>query len=137
LEGRCKDGCLTSALPQVLRYQTWAITDAGAPFPANPNRDERVILGEQRALNPAQYDFCARTARSRAAGFRGPVLYVDAQIASFRVFDPNFDPEIRYQGAVDRTPLVESRRFSAGRDQVVIYDLPPDRPCRPANPRSP
>jgi hypothetical protein len=129
LEDRCKEGCLTSALPQVLRYQAWVITDAGAPFPANPQRDERVILGERRAVNPELYDFCARAARSRAAGFRGPVLWVDAQIASFRAFDPNFDPEIRYQGPVDWATLVESRRFSASGDQLVVYDLPPDRPC--------
>jgi hypothetical protein len=132
LEQRCKDGCLTSALPQVLRYQAWVVTDAGAPFPANANRDERVILGAQSAVNAAPYDFCARAARSRAGGFRGPVLYVDAQIASFRVFDPNFDPEVRYQGAVDRAPLVEARRFSAGADQLLIYDLPADGFCRSA-----
>jgi hypothetical protein len=132
LEQRCKDGCLTSALPQVLRTQAWVVTDAGAPFPANANRDERVILGAQSAVSAEPYDFCARAARSRAAGFRGPVLYVDARIASFRVFDPNFDPEARYQGTVDRGPLVEARRFSAGGDQLVIYDLPADRPCRHA-----
>ena len=45
LEERCADGCLTSALPQVLRYQAWVITDAGAPFPVNAHRDEAVILG--------------------------------------------------------------------------------------------
>ena len=134
LEDRCKNGCLASALPQVLRYQAWVITDAGAPFPANPHRDERVILGEQSTVNPEPYDFCARVARSRAAGFRGPVLYVDAQIASFRVFDPNFDPEARYQATVDRATLVESRRFSAGPDQLVIYDLPTDGACRRAPP---
>ena len=90
------------------------VTDAGAPFPPSAHRDERVIFGAQSAVNAEPYDFCARAARSRAAGFRGPVLYVDAQIPSFRVFDPNFDPEVRYQGTVDRSPLVEARRFSPG-----------------------
>ena len=60
------------------------------------------------------------------------MLYVDAQIASFRVFDPDFDPEVRYQGSIDRAALVEARRFAAGSDELVIYDLPPERPCRPA-----
>jgi hypothetical protein len=132
LEERCADGCLTSALPQVLHFQAWVITDAGAPFPARTNRDERVILGERDAVNAEPYDFCARAARSRAAGFRGPVLYVEPRIKSFRAFDPNFDPEIRYQGTVDRATLVEARRFSVGDDQLVIYDLPPDAACRRA-----
>ena len=132
LEERCAAGCLTSALPQVLRYQAWVITDAGAPFPANPNRDERVILGERSAVSSEPYDFCARAARSRAAGFHGPVLYVDPQIKSFRAFDPNFDPEVRYQGTVDRATLVEARRFAAGDDELVIYELPPDAGCRRA-----
>ncbi|HEY6475768.1 MAG TPA: hypothetical protein VI456_04250, partial [Polyangia bacterium] len=132
LEERCQGGCLTNALPQALRDQAWVITDAGAPFPPNAHRDEQVILGATRPVSAGPYDFCARVARSRAAGFRGPVLYVDARIASFRVFDPNFDPEVRYQGTVDGAALVEERRFAAGRDQLVIYDLPPDRLCRPA-----
>lgn len=132
LEQRCTDGCLTSALPQVLRYQAWVITDAGAPFPANANRDERAIFGERRAVSPELYDFCARAARSRAAGFHGPVLYVDPRIKSFRAFDPNFDPEVRYQGTVDRATLVEARRFSVGDDELVIYDLPPETDCRRA-----
>jgi hypothetical protein len=135
LEQRCQDGCLTSVLPQVLRDQAWVVLDAGAPVPPNAHRDERVILGNAGAGGLASaepYDFCARVARARAAGFRGPVLYVDAQIASFRVFDPNFDPEIRYQGTVDRSGLIEQHRFSDGRDQLVIYELPADRPCRHA-----
>ena len=75
-------------------------------------------------MNPEPYDFCARVARARAAGFRGPVLYVDARIASFRVFDPNFDPEVRYPGDASIAP--RSSRRAASRpasDQLVIYDL--------------
>jgi hypothetical protein len=129
LEERCQGGCLTNALPQALREQAWVTTDAGAPFPPNAHRDEQVILGARRVERAEPYDFCARVGRSRAGGFRGPVLYVDARIASFRVFDPDFDPEVRYQGTVDRTALVEERRFSGGGDQVVVYQLPPDHPC--------
>jgi hypothetical protein len=133
LEERCQGGCLTNALPQALRAEAWVTTDAGAPFPPNAHREERVILGAARAVSAAPYDFCARVGRSRAGGFRGPVLYVDARIASFGVFDPDFDPEVRYQGTVDRTALVEERRFSGAGDQVVVYELPPDRPCHRAD----
>ncbi len=129
LEGRCSNGCLTNVLPQSLRAEAWVVTDAGAPFPPDARRDEQVILGARRVERTDPYDFCARVGRSRADGFRGPVLYVDARIASFRVFDPDFDPEVRYQGTVDRTALVEERRFSGGGDQVVIYELPGDHPC--------
>jgi hypothetical protein len=129
LEERCRGGCLTNALPQALRAEAWVTTDAGAPFPPDAHRDEQVILGASRVGRADPYDFCARVGRSRKGGFQGPVLYVDARIASFRVFDPDFDPEVRYQGTVDRTALVEERRFSGGGDQVIIYELPRDHPC--------
>lgn len=129
VETRCREGCLTNALPQSLRDQVWAVTDAGAPFPPREHRNERVISGVVAARRPEGYDFCARVARSRAAGFRGPVLYIDSRIRTFTVFDPDFDPEVRYQGTVELGNFVEERRFGAGRDEVVVYHLDPDEPC--------
>jgi hypothetical protein len=131
LEARCRQGCLTNVLPQSLRDQAWVVTDAGAPFPPRHPRDEREVLGGLVDVDPTDYDFCARVGRARAAGFRGPVLYVDARIKTFKVFDADFDPEVRYQGTVDRRQLVEEQRFSAGPDQVIVSHLPADRPCRP------
>ncbi len=130
LEARCPNGCLTNVLPQSLRDQAWVVTDAGAPFPPRLHRTERVIFGGLDGMNPEAYDFCGRVRRARAGGFTGPVLVVDARIQTFKVFDADFDPEVRYQGTFDRTQLVEESRFSSGPDTVVVSHLPPDRPCR-------
>jgi hypothetical protein len=132
LEERCRAGCLTNVLPQALREQAWVVTDAGAPFPPREHRSEQTITGARAAQELDRYDYCGRVARSRAAGFGGPVLYIDSRIRSFSVFDADFDPEVRYQGTVDRADLVEETRFSAGRDEVVIFRLPADRSCRHA-----
>lgn len=130
LEARCASGCLTNVLPQSIRDQAWVVTDAGAPFPPREHRNERVIFGGLSDVNPEGYEFCGRVRRARAAGFTGPVLYVDARIETFKVFDADFDPEVRFQGTVDRSQLVEEQRLSSGPDEVVFQHLPADRPCR-------
>lgn len=135
LEERCRAGCLTNFLPQSLRNQAWAVTDAGAPFPPREHRSERTITRTSASLAPGLregYDFCARVRRARATGFAGPVLYVDARIQSFTAFDRDFDPEVRYQGTVDLSDFVEERRFAEGADEVVIYHLGPAGVCRAA-----
>jgi hypothetical protein len=129
LEGRCGQGCLTNVLPQALRDQAWVVTDAGAPFPPREHRNEQVILGTLPLSRADQYDFCGRVQRARAGGFSGPVLYVDARIRTFRVFDADFDPEVRYEGSVDRSRMVEERRFESGSDEVTFYRLPDEVPC--------
>jgi hypothetical protein len=131
LEARCASGCLTNVLPQSLRDQAWVVTDDGAPLPPREHRTERVIYGGLTGQNPDVYEFCNRVQRSRAAGFSGPVLWVDAQIQSFKVFDADFDPEVRFQGTVDRRLLVAEQRFASGSDAVTISHLPHDQPCRP------
>jgi hypothetical protein len=132
LEARCQTGCLTNALPQALGDQAWVVTDAGAPFPPRQQRREQAILGDFNERRAEQFNYCARVRRARAAGFTGPVLFVDARIHTFTAFDPDFDPEVRFQGTVERADLVEERRFSVGPDTVIVYQLPPDRACRPA-----
>ncbi len=131
LESRCQDGCLTNVLPQSLRDQAWAVTDAGAPLPPREHRTERLIYGGLSGQRPELYQFCRRVQRSRAAGFSGPVLWVDAHVQSFKVFDADFDPEVRYQGTTDRGALVEEQRFFDGADSVTISHLPAGQPCRP------
>ncbi|HVV51294.1 MAG TPA: hypothetical protein VHO06_16615, partial [Polyangia bacterium] len=95
LEERCRAGCLTSVLPQALRGQAWVVTDAGAPLPPPAHRNEEEVLRTVPPRRLAAYDFCGRVRRARAAGFAGPVLYVDARVRSFKVFDADFDPEVR------------------------------------------
>ena len=63
-------------------------------------------------------------------GFSGPVLWIDAQIKSYRAFDPDFDPEVRYQGKVDLTGAVEERRFTRGDDTLTLYRLPEEVRCQ-------
>ena len=130
LETRCRAGCLTNALPQSIASQVWAVTDAGAPFPPRIHRSEQAILEGLRLADTGAYDYCARVDRARASGFAGPVLYVDPRIRTFTAFDPDFDPTVRFQGSIDRSDLVEERRFSSGPDETIIYNLPVDRPCR-------
>jgi hypothetical protein len=130
LEQRCRDGCLTNVLPQALRDQVWVVTDAGAQLPPREHRTEQWIFRPRSAAPSEAYEFCERVRRARAGGFTGPVLYVDAAITTFTAFDPDFDPEIRLQGPVDRAGLVSERRFSAGPDDVVVYSLPAGRGCR-------
>ena len=60
---------------------------------------------------------------------RRRAVYVDARIRTFAAFDPDFDPELRYQGNVDLSTFVEERRFREGRDKVVIYHVGPERSC--------
>jgi len=130
LETRCAAGCLTTVLPQSLRDQAWIVTDAGAPFPPHDHRSERVVFGGLSGIDPAGYDFCTRVERARAAGFKGPVLVVDPRIQTFKVFDPDFDPEVRYQGTFDRASLVEERRFRSGPDELIVSVLPEGARCR-------
>ncbi len=130
LEQRCRHGCLTSVLPQALRDQLWVVTDAGAQLPPREHRNERWIFRPRTAPPSEAYEFCERVRRARAAGFTGPVLYVDAAIKTFTAFDPDFDPEIRLQGPVDRAGLVPERRFATGPDAVVVFSLPAGRGCR-------
>ena len=129
LEQRCRDGCLTNVLPQALRDQLWVVTDAGAQLPPREHRNEQSIFRPRTVAPSEPYEFCGRVRRSRASGFTGPVLYVDAGIKTFTAFDPDFDPEVRLQGTVDRAGLVAERRFTSVPDAVVVYNLPAGGGC--------
>ncbi|HVR62890.1 MAG TPA: hypothetical protein VMU50_13385 [Polyangia bacterium] len=133
LETRCQQtGCLTNSLPQSIGSQAWVVTDAGAPFPPRVHRDEQAVLEGFRPKDASAFNYCARVDRARANHFAGPVLYVDARIKTFTAFDPDFDPTVRFQGTLDRANLIEERRFTAGPDEVIIYRLGEDSPCRHA-----
>jgi hypothetical protein len=122
LEVRCRDGCLTNLLPQALRYQAWVDLEAGSPLP-RPDRSERRVLGQYDAEYERAFLFRDRVERARRAGFRGPVLHVEAEIASFPAFHPVFDRELALQGEVDLSGARVERTFQHGRDRVVIRVL--------------
>src|SRR5262249_17839384 len=116
-------GCLANVVPQSLERQAWVELQAGAPIIRGHSRSEAAISGDYARAHERDYNFCERGKRARAAGFARPVLYIDAQIQSSRAFEPDFDPEVRYQGQVDLTNAVEERRFVRGPDLLVIYRL--------------
>jgi hypothetical protein len=130
LEDRCRTGCMANVIPQSLERQSWVELQAGAHIVRGHSRSEGAISGDYAREHEKDYNFCERVKRSRAGGFTGPVLWIDAQIKSYRAFDPDFDPEVRYQGQVDLTGAVEERRFAAGGDTLIVYRLPDEVRCR-------
>src|SRR5207253_2110845 len=110
--------------PQSLAGLAWATLDAGAPFPEKIKRSEPFVTGNYPAGFAAGCAFDERLRRARAAGYRGPVLYLDVRLTSARVFSDQFDPEHRLEGAVDLSRATLRRRFDAGADTVAIYELP-------------
>jgi hypothetical protein len=123
LEARCRDGCLVNYPSQIIAAEVWADLEAGAPLSIKVKRSEAFVLGQY----PAGYEdgcrFADRIARARAAGYRGPVLYVDPQLDGARIFDDAFDPEHRFEGRPDLAKATLERRFTSGRDSVTIYRL--------------
>ncbi|HXX30872.1 MAG TPA: hypothetical protein VEJ89_09145 [Myxococcaceae bacterium] len=122
LEGRCREGCLVSYLPQQVRTQAWVDLEAGSPFPV-AGRAESRVLGRSDPEFERGFDFRERIRRARRSGYRGPVLYVQADIATFRAFHPDFDRELGWQGAVDLAGAREELRLERGKDSVRIYEL--------------
>jgi hypothetical protein len=123
LEDRCRSGCLANVVPQSLERQAWVDLQKGAPIIRGHSRSEAAISGDYAREHERDYNFCERVKRARAGGYSGPVLYIDAKIKSYRAFDPDFDPEVRYQGQVDLAGAVEEKRFTQGDDQIIIYRL--------------
>ncbi len=129
LEQRCSTGCLTNVLPQALDRQAWVELQAGAPIIRAHHRSEDSIVGDYVKSHAHDYNFCARVHRARAAGFNGPLLWVDVRIHSYQPFDTNFDSEVRYQGQVDLSGVTIEQRFSDGPDELDVYRLPDDWSC--------
>jgi hypothetical protein len=129
LEARCRDGCLANVVPQSLERQTWVDLQRNARIVRGHSRSEASISGEWAKKHERDYNFCERVTRARAAGFLGPVLFIDARIRSYRAFDPDFDPEVRFQGQVDLAGALEEKRFASGEDELVIYRLPGEVRC--------
>jgi hypothetical protein len=129
LETRCKDGCLANVVPQALERQAWVELQAGAHIVRGHSRSEASITGDWARAHERDYNYCERVKRARAGGFHGPILYIDARIKSYRAFDPDFDPEVRYQGKVSLDGAVEERRFVSGPDEIVIYRMPDEPRC--------
>jgi hypothetical protein len=130
LEERCRTGCLANVVPQSLERQVWVDLQAGARIVRGHSRSEGAITGDFARAHERDYNYCERVKRARAAGFRGPVLYIDARIQSYRAFDPDFDPEVRYQGQVELEGATVEKRFVSGPDELVIYRMPDEPRCR-------
>jgi hypothetical protein len=124
LERRCAaGGCLTNYPPPHVTAEAWVVLDAGAPFP------RRDVIEESFFFDPPppasdEYRFEARVARARAAGFTGPVLYLDVHTPSAAAYSSlGFDREHELEGTVDlsRGRLVEELR--EGEDVVRLYEF--------------
>jgi len=124
LESECHAGCLMNYLPPSLASQAWANLEAGAPFPEKVKRSEAFVTGHYPRGYQQGCAFGERVRRARAAGYRGPVLYADVRIPSTRVFSAEFDPEHRFEGAVDLSGATLRHRFEDRGDVISIYDLP-------------
>jgi len=124
LEGRCREGCLVSYLPQQVRTQAWVDLEAGSPFPI-AGRAESRVLGRTTPDFEQGFELRRRIERARRSGFQGPVLYVEADISSFRAFHPVFDRELSWQGAVDLSHAREELRLQRGGDTVRVFLLAP------------
>jgi hypothetical protein len=124
LEVRCRGGCLVSYLPQQVRTQAWVDLEAGSPFPV-AGRAESRVLGTTAPEFAQGFDLRRRIERARQGGFSGPVLYVEANISSFRAFHPDFDRELAWQGDVDLSLAREEMSLQHGGDVVRVFELPP------------
>jgi hypothetical protein len=120
LEARCAEGCVVNFLPQPLRTQTWVELEAKSPFPRITEREDRVLEKELPAVAQG-YGFATRLQHARAAGFLGPVLYVQSRVQSFTAFHPVFDQELRWEGPVDLQAASLEARFVHGNDEVLVY----------------
>jgi hypothetical protein len=130
LEARCRSGCLTNYLPQLLSSQTWVDLEAGAALPPKIKRSEAFVL---RNYPPGYEQACRfeeRIQRARDRGFAGPILYVDVRTASTRVFDDSFDPEHRLDGGLDPSRLTLEQRLEQDGDVVAIYRVDAPRSAR-------
>lgn len=126
LEERCGGGCLVNALPLALTSQLWVELGSGAPLPVKTVRSEDFVLKRHTPAFVAECRFSERVARARAAGHRGPVLYVQSkpvrETATLEDDDP--DVEGRFEGPVALGGATVEARFGSGSDEVVVYSFP-------------
>jgi hypothetical protein len=123
LEDRCRDGCLTNFLPPALRAQAWVDLQAGSPLPERRARSEDFILDRQLGAYRRGLRFLERVRAARAAGYRGPVLYLKIDVRSAQVFHPIFDLEPSYEGRIDLSRATLEKELWHGSDRVAIYAL--------------
>ncbi|HMK72828.1 MAG TPA: hypothetical protein VK454_05795, partial [Myxococcaceae bacterium] len=110
--------------PQQVRTQAWVDLEAGSPFPI-AGRAESRVLGTTPPEFAQGFDFVRRVERARRSGFHGPVLYVEADVSSFRAFHPDFDRELVWQGPVDVSSAREELSLVRDGDAVRVFDMPP------------
>ncbi len=128
LEQRCRAGCLTNFAPQHVAAEAWVDLEAGAPLPRKNHTDEAFVLGRVPPDFAAGCDFRGRVARARAAGWRGPVLYLEFETRSAHAYSElGFDQEHDLEGPIDLRGAVLERSFVDGGDRAEVWRLPIDQ----------
>jgi hypothetical protein len=125
LEDRCgAGGCLVNALPETFDAAVWADLQAGAPLPERSKRSEAFVTHRYPARYRAEVGFDGRVARARAAGWHGPIYYVDVRALAEPTFNDDFQPEHRLEGPVDLSAARPATTFRNGLDTIDIFQLP-------------
>jgi hypothetical protein len=121
LESQCRSGCLVNYVPQQLSSQAWVDLESAAPFPPKIKRSEAFVLGQYPLGYEGSCRFDARVRRAREQGYDGPVLYVDVQVTSARVFSTSFDPEQQFNVRPDLSSATLQQTFESEGDLIAIY----------------
>lgn len=125
LERRCQAGCLMNYLPQHVSAEAWVVLDAGAPLPPPPSTDERFALGEVSPELAVACRYRERVARARAAGYRGPVLYLEVRAETASAYIWGFDRERDFEGPVDLSHAHLEAVYADGPDVARLWSFPP------------
>lgn len=123
LESQCRAGCLVNYLPQSLSSQAWVDLEAGAPFPPKIKRSEAFVLGRYPLGYEQDCLFATRVRRARERGYGGPVIYVDVQVTSTKVFSDAFDPEHQFDVRPDLSGATLQQKFEADGDSIAVYRI--------------
>jgi len=126
LEQRCHAGCLVNYPPPHLAAEAWVDLEAGAPLPAKTIHDERFVFDRPTPELRVRAEFRQRVARARAAGYRGPVLYVAVNTRVPAYSDLGFDRLHEWEGPVDLTHAVLERRFTDAEGEIDLWSFPPE-----------
>ncbi len=124
LEQRCAGGCMTNYVPAHVSAEAWVNLQAAEPLPPHDNTQEDFVYGKLPADFRERCNFRSRVKKARQAGYSGPILFVEARVAS--AFSPvGFDREHDYEGPVDLSHALLEATFSAGTDMLRIWSFPP------------
>jgi hypothetical protein len=127
LETRCAAGCLTNYLPQHVSAQAWVPLEAGAPMPQLLQTSDEMIEGGHPAGFEAGCSFRDRVGNARAAGYTGPVLYLETSTttATFSAPGSGYDQQHLLEGPADTSHAKLEATFEDGPDRMRLWSFPP------------